>query len=164
MIKVRDAEKKLMDDYKNFKEIYLSELEGIKYGISLAKKFYNDETHNEKVDTAIGIIDDLKELIEQLKINTDKETDGNLILWFSCKISKNEEYYCRDFCDAAYPVTDKTVMYCLSEFLIETCKLISSFKILQYGFNDYFWDEMERKLKCIILKYINYLCFKEKNL
>ncbi len=158
-MKVGQAENQLINEFKKFKEDYLTQLESIEYGIKVSKKFLEVDEDDESLKFPLEIISKLKCLL--MELNVFSNDDGS---WeFKCKLSQNNWIVLTSNPNKTNgledPINEKSIIYALMAFRLEICKLISEFKAIQRGVDKYFWPQFETDLEEIVLQYINYYVY-----
>lgn len=152
MVKVNEAEAKLIDELKRFKEETRNSLEDIAYGIEFVLEFLNQDGENNK---HLNLFKDLFEIIGNFEIDSHPLENGTQTLSIYCKIGTEQYSYREGVTDKS--LTEKKFIYLLMLWHMEVNKYLSLIEGKHENNYDYFCSTKRSKLSMIIKDYIETL-------
>lgn len=149
MVEVKEAETKLIEELKKFKEETRNSLEDITYGVEFVLEFLNQDEENNK---HLNLFKDLFEIIGNFEIDSHPLENGTQTLSIYCKIGSGQYSYREGVTDKS--LTEKKFIYLLMLWQMEVNKYLSLIEGKHENNYDYFCSTKRSKLSMIIKDYI----------
>lgn len=149
MVKVNEAEVKLIEELKKFKEETRNSLEDIAYGIEFILEFLNQDGENNK---HLNLFKNLFEIIGNFEIDSHPLENGTQTLSIYCKIGTGQYSYREGVTDKS--LTEKKFIYLLMLWQMEVNNCLTLIEGKHENNYDSFCSSVRAKLSKIIKDYV----------